>query len=165
MGGTISCRELTGLDLTNPEEIEELMKSEVPQNVCYPAVATAHRLVVDLLRENEWKTAGTDPRRSAPASSFLSWSCFTQHPDCLPLPQRESEVIRPDHKAENGFPPDQLCETEREQPTGKPDAAGKPPAENATLVLCAHLPSFHNPRKSTAECVSLSDEDAGLRVQ
>jgi len=53
MGGTISCRELTGLDLTNPEEIEELMKSEVPQNVCFPAVATAHRLVVDLLRENE----------------------------------------------------------------------------------------------------------------
>ena len=53
MGGTISCRELTGLDLTNPEEIEELMKSDVPQNVCFPAVATAHRLVVDLLRENE----------------------------------------------------------------------------------------------------------------
>jgi C_GCAxxG_C_C family probable redox protein len=49
---TISCRELTGLDLTKPEEIEELMKSDVAQKVCFPAVATAHRLVVDLLKES-----------------------------------------------------------------------------------------------------------------
>jgi len=49
---TISCRELTGLDLTKPEEIEELMKSGVGQKVCFPAVATAHRLVVELLKES-----------------------------------------------------------------------------------------------------------------
>lgn len=50
---TINCRELTGLDLTNPEGIEELMKSDVAQTVCFPAVATAHRLVVDLLKETD----------------------------------------------------------------------------------------------------------------
>ena len=49
---TISCRELTGLDLTKPESLEDLMGSDVPQTVCFPAVATAHRLIVDLLREN-----------------------------------------------------------------------------------------------------------------
>jgi len=50
---TISCRELTGLDLTKPEEIEDLVNSDVAQKVCFPAVATAHRLVVELLRETE----------------------------------------------------------------------------------------------------------------
>jgi len=49
---TISCRELTGLDLTTPEGMEGLMGSDVPQKVCFPAVATAHRLVVELLRES-----------------------------------------------------------------------------------------------------------------
>jgi len=49
--GTISCRELTGLDLTQPESIEDLMNSDVTKTVCFPAVATAYRLVVDLLRE------------------------------------------------------------------------------------------------------------------
>jgi len=49
---TISCRELTGLDLTKPESLEDLMGSDVPQTVCFPAVATAHRLIVDLLRED-----------------------------------------------------------------------------------------------------------------
>jgi len=48
---TISCRELTGLDLTKPDEIEELMKSDIAQTVCFPAVAAAHRLVVDLLKQ------------------------------------------------------------------------------------------------------------------
>ena len=48
---TISCRELTGLDLTKVEGLEGLMGSDVPQTVCFPAVATAHRLVVDLLKE------------------------------------------------------------------------------------------------------------------
>ena len=48
---TISCRELTGLDLTNAEEIKDLMYSDIPQTVCFPTVATAYRLVVDLLRE------------------------------------------------------------------------------------------------------------------
>lgn len=49
--GTISCRELTGLDLTKPEGIEELMKSDKPQTVCFPAVGLAYKLVVDLLKE------------------------------------------------------------------------------------------------------------------
>ena len=48
---TISCRELTGLDLTKPDEIEILVKSDVAQEVCFPAVAAAHRLVVELLKE------------------------------------------------------------------------------------------------------------------
>ena len=48
---TISCRELTGLDLSAPSGAEKLMNSDVPQTVCFPAVATAHRLVVDLLQE------------------------------------------------------------------------------------------------------------------
>jgi len=51
--GTIQCRELTGLDLSDPDGIEELMNSDVPQTVCFPAVAAAHRIVVDLLRESE----------------------------------------------------------------------------------------------------------------
>jgi len=49
--GTINCRELTGLDLSQAEDIKQLMNSDVPQTVCFPAVAAAHRLVVDLLRE------------------------------------------------------------------------------------------------------------------
>ena len=48
---TISCRELTGLDLTAQEDIAKLMNSDIPQTVCFPAVATAHRLVTELLRE------------------------------------------------------------------------------------------------------------------
>lgn len=49
---TINCRELTGLDLSTPEGIKELMKSDIPQAVCLPAVGTAYRLVVDLLKES-----------------------------------------------------------------------------------------------------------------
>ena len=48
---TINCRELTEADLTTPEGIEQYMKSDVPQTVCFPAVATAYRLVVELLKE------------------------------------------------------------------------------------------------------------------
>jgi C_GCAxxG_C_C family probable redox protein len=48
---TINCRELTGINLTTPEGIEQLMSSDVPQTVCFPAVATAYRLVVNLLKE------------------------------------------------------------------------------------------------------------------
>ena len=49
--GTINCRELTGTDLTKKEGIEQLMNSDIPQTVCFPAVAIAYRLVVDLLKE------------------------------------------------------------------------------------------------------------------
>jgi len=48
---TIQCRELTGADLTTPEGIEQYMSSDTPQTVCFPAVGTAYRLVVDLLKE------------------------------------------------------------------------------------------------------------------
>jgi C_GCAxxG_C_C family probable redox protein len=51
--GEIGCRELTGLDLTSAEEMAELMNSDVPQKVCFPAVAAAYRLAVDILRERE----------------------------------------------------------------------------------------------------------------
>ena len=49
--GTISCRELTGIDLTTEEGIKQLMSSGTPQKVCFPAVEAAYRIVVDMLRE------------------------------------------------------------------------------------------------------------------
>ena len=48
---TISCRELTGIDLTTEEGIEQLMSSDIPQTVCFPAVGVAYRLVLDLLKD------------------------------------------------------------------------------------------------------------------
>ena len=48
---TISCRELTGADLTTEEGLEQFMSSDTPQTVCFPAVSVAYRLVVDLLKE------------------------------------------------------------------------------------------------------------------
>jgi C_GCAxxG_C_C family probable redox protein len=48
---TISCRELTGMDLTTEEGVEQFMSSDIPQTVCFPAVGVAYRLVVDLLKE------------------------------------------------------------------------------------------------------------------
>jgi C_GCAxxG_C_C family probable redox protein len=49
---TISCRELTGADLTTEEGLEQFMSSDKPQTVCFPAVSAAYRLVVDLLKES-----------------------------------------------------------------------------------------------------------------
>jgi C_GCAxxG_C_C family probable redox protein len=49
--GTISCRELTGADLTTEEGVEQYMSSDTPMTVCFPAVGVAYRLVVDLLKE------------------------------------------------------------------------------------------------------------------
>ena len=51
--GEIGCRELTGLDLTSEQDMAELMNSDIPKKVCFPAVATAYRLAVELLRETE----------------------------------------------------------------------------------------------------------------
>jgi hypothetical protein len=48
---TINCRELTGVDLSTPEGVEELMSSDIPQKVCFPAVSVAYQLVIDLLKE------------------------------------------------------------------------------------------------------------------
>ena len=48
--GTIICRELTGADLSTEDGIEQFMNSDVPQKVCFPAVATAYRIVMDMLK-------------------------------------------------------------------------------------------------------------------
>ncbi len=50
--GTITCRELTGADLSTPEGIEQFMSSDTPQTVCFPAVGVAYKLVLDVLKEN-----------------------------------------------------------------------------------------------------------------
>ena len=47
----ISCRALTGMDLTTEEGIKEFMASDIPQTVCVPAVGVAYRLAVNLLKE------------------------------------------------------------------------------------------------------------------
>jgi hypothetical protein len=51
--GDIGCRELTGLDLSIQEDMEQLMNSDIPKKVCFPAVAAAYRLAVELLGETE----------------------------------------------------------------------------------------------------------------
>jgi hypothetical protein len=48
---TINCRELTGMEMSTEEEIEQFMSSCVPQTICLPAVGIAYKLVVDLLKE------------------------------------------------------------------------------------------------------------------
>ena len=48
---TISCRELTGADLTTQEGLEQYMGSDTPQTVCFPVVGAAYQIVMDLLRE------------------------------------------------------------------------------------------------------------------
>ena len=47
---TIYCHELTGADLTTPEGIDEFMKSDTPQKVCFPAVGKAFDIVMDMLK-------------------------------------------------------------------------------------------------------------------
>jgi C_GCAxxG_C_C family probable redox protein len=49
--GSISCRELTGADLSTEEGLARFMESDIPQTVCFPAVGVAYQLVVDLLNE------------------------------------------------------------------------------------------------------------------
>jgi C_GCAxxG_C_C family probable redox protein len=48
---TISCRELTGFDLTTEEGIARFMGSDKSETACYPAVGIAYRLAVDLLTD------------------------------------------------------------------------------------------------------------------
>ena len=48
---TINCHELTGADLSTEEGIAQFMTSDIPQTVCFPAVAAAYRIVLDLLKE------------------------------------------------------------------------------------------------------------------
>jgi len=47
--GSINCRKLTGSDLTTKEGLDLYMNSDKPLKVCFPAVGTAYRLVVELL--------------------------------------------------------------------------------------------------------------------
>ena len=47
--GSLSCRELTGMDLSTPEGIRAYRSSDVPLRVCLPAVGAAFRLVMELL--------------------------------------------------------------------------------------------------------------------
>ena len=49
---TINCYELTGMDLTTEEGLNKFMSSDKPQTVCFPAVASAYRIVVELLKES-----------------------------------------------------------------------------------------------------------------
>jgi C_GCAxxG_C_C family probable redox protein len=47
----ITCRGLTGADLSTKEGREQFMSSDIPQTVCFPAVGAAYRLLVELLKE------------------------------------------------------------------------------------------------------------------
>ena len=52
---TIYCSELTGMDMAEvdltTEGFAQLMSASTPEKVCFPAVGTAYRLVIDLLQE------------------------------------------------------------------------------------------------------------------
>jgi len=47
--GTLSCRELTGIDLSTPEGQQAFYSSDVPLRVCLPAIGAAFRLVMELI--------------------------------------------------------------------------------------------------------------------
>jgi len=47
--GSLSCRELTGIDLSTPEGQKAFYSSGVPIRVCLPAIGAAFRLVMELL--------------------------------------------------------------------------------------------------------------------
>lgn len=51
--GTISCRELIMVDLTQPGVFEEYINSDVPEKICVPAVDTAYKLVMEILAEKK----------------------------------------------------------------------------------------------------------------
>lgn len=51
--GTISCRELTGVDLSTEEGLKASLEQNTAQQVCFPAVGTAYQIVLELLQETE----------------------------------------------------------------------------------------------------------------
>jgi C_GCAxxG_C_C family probable redox protein len=57
--GSLSCRELTGMDLSMPEGQQAFYSSDVPVRVCLPAIGAAFRLVMELL-ERPAPTAADD---------------------------------------------------------------------------------------------------------
>jgi C_GCAxxG_C_C family probable redox protein len=50
--GSISCRELTGLDLTTPEGQQRFRSSDLPKTVCHRARGVAFRAAMELLDEH-----------------------------------------------------------------------------------------------------------------
>ena len=48
---TISCAELTGLDLTTPEGMQQMMSSEEVIATCFTSVGVAYKLAVKVLKE------------------------------------------------------------------------------------------------------------------
>lgn len=49
--GTINCRELTGVDLSTEEGMQQAMLNDTAMKVCFPAVGTAYQLVLEVLGE------------------------------------------------------------------------------------------------------------------
>ncbi len=47
--GSLSCRELTGIDLSTPEGQKAFYSSDVPIRVCLPTIGAAFRIVTELL--------------------------------------------------------------------------------------------------------------------
>lgn len=50
--GAISCRELTGMDLTTSEGLERFRSSDVPERVCRRVRGVAFRAVMQILDEH-----------------------------------------------------------------------------------------------------------------
>ena len=50
---TISCAELTGLDLTTPEGMQQMMSSEEVMGTCFTSVGVAYKLAVNVLKEDQ----------------------------------------------------------------------------------------------------------------
>jgi len=50
--GTISCRELTGVDLTTPEGLQRFRSSDLPKTVCRRARGVAFRAVMQISDEH-----------------------------------------------------------------------------------------------------------------
>ena len=51
--GSLSCRELTGMDISTPEGLKAFQASDVPLRVCLPAIGAAFRLVMELLERSD----------------------------------------------------------------------------------------------------------------
>lgn len=48
--GHADCRDLTGMDLSTREGVNQFYASDVPRTVCMPAVGVAYKTVVELLQ-------------------------------------------------------------------------------------------------------------------
>jgi C_GCAxxG_C_C family probable redox protein len=66
--GTVSCRELTGVDLTTEEGRQQFHDSNVSERVCRRARAVAYRAAMDLLDREEGERGRSRGRRRVGAS-------------------------------------------------------------------------------------------------